>query len=168
MPSTKQSGKQQKNSAGTGFGSSKSSQKSNSRFDSLIKEYKGKKISNSELRYEVFLILDEAGVGKGSDVKEGNFYFFEYDPKWRSMLKEWDQYPLIKVIERRGNILGANLHYVSPKQRLSILNNKNRALPKETLHYYIPRNRETNFYELTEADAIILSQLPLDKFHRNR
>lgn len=168
MPRTKQNGKQQKNSAAIGFGNSKSSPKSSSKFDDLIKEYKGKKISNSELRYEVFVILDEAGVGKGSNVKEGNFYFFEYDPKWKSVLKEWDQYPLIQVIEKKGNILGANLHYVSPKQRLSILNNKNRALPKETLHYYIPRNRETNFYELTEADVLILSQLPLDKFHRNR
>jgi hypothetical protein len=168
MPSTKQNGKQQKNSAGTGFGNSKSSPKSSSKFDALLREYKGKKISNTELRLEVFMILDDAGVGRGSEVKEDNYYFFEYDPKYRSMLKEWDRYPLIRVIEKKGNILGANLHYVSPKERLSILNNKKRAVPKETLHYYIPRNRETNFYELTEADAIVLSQLPLDKFYRNR
>lgn len=112
------------------------------------------------------MILDEAGVGKGSNVKEGNYYFFEYDPKFKSMLKEWDQYPLIKVVENKKNILGANLHYISPKQRLYVLNSN--KIPNETLHYYIPRQRETNFYELTEADAIVLSQLPLDKFHRNR
>ena len=168
MPSIKRNGKQQKNSAGTGFGSSKSSQKSNSKFDELLKQYKGKAISKTELRLEVFMILDEAGVGKGSNVKVGNYYFFEYDPKYRSILKEWDRYPLIKVIEQKGNILGANLHYISPKERLSFLNNKNRAVPKQTLHYYIPRNRETNFYELTEADVTVLSQLPLDKFYRNR
>ena len=166
MPSTKQNGKQRKNSAGTGFGNSKSSQKSNSKFDDLIKEYKGKSISKTDLRLEVFMILDEAGVGKGSNVKEGNYYFFEYDPKFKSILKEWDQYPLIKVVENKKNILGANLHYISPKQRLYVLNSN--KIPNETLHYYIPRQRETNFYELTEADAIVLSQLPLDKFHRNR
>lgn len=166
MPSTKQNGKQQKNSAGTGFGNSKSSQKSNSKFDDLIKKYKGKSISKTDLRLEVFMILDEAGVGKGSNVKEGNYYFFEYDPKFKSILKEWDQYPLIKVVENKKNILGANLHYISPKQRLYVLNSN--KIPNETLHYYIPRQRETNFYELTEADAIVLSQLPLDKFHRNR
>jgi len=166
MPSTKQNGKQRKNSAGTGFGNSKSSQKSNSKFDDLIKEYKGKSISKTDLRLEVFMILDEAGVGKGSNVKEGNYYFFEYDPKFKSILKEWDQYPLIKVVEKKKNILGANLHYISPKQRLYVLNSN--KIPNETLHYYIPRQRETNFYELTEADAIVLSQLPLDKFHRNR
>lgn len=166
MPSTKQSGKQQKSSAGTGFGNSKSSQKSSSKFDDLIKKYKGKSISKTDLRLEVFMILDEAGVGKGSNVKEGNYYFFEYDPKFKSLLKEWDQYPLIKVVENKKNILGANLHYISPKQRLYVLNSN--KIPNETLHYYIPRQRETNFYELTEADAIVLSQLPLDKFHRNR
>ena len=111
------------------------------------------------------MILDEAGTGTGSYVKEGEYYFFEYDPKFRAMLREWDQFPLIKVIESKKNILGANLHYVSPKQRLGILNTN--KIPEKTLHYYIPRQRETNFYHLTKADAIVLSQLPLDKFHRN-
>ena len=169
MPRTKQSGKQQKNSAGTGFGSSKLSPKLNSRFDDFVKDLKGKRISNSNLRFEVFSILDDAGTGVGSGgLKEGEFYFFEYDPKWKSILKQWDRYPLIKVIEVKGNILGANLHYISPKERLGVLNNKNKSIPGKTLHYYIPRNRETNFYRLTEQDAVVLSQLPLEKFYRNR
>jgi len=168
MPRTKQNGKQQKSSAGTGFGSSKLSPKLSSKFDDFLKGLEGKRISNSNLRFEIFSILDDAGVGRGSDVKEGNYYFFEYMPKYKDVLKEWDRYPLIKVMERKGNILGMNLHYVSPKERLGILNNKNRSIPNKTLHYYIPRNRETNFYELSEADVLVLSQLPLEKFYRNR
>jgi hypothetical protein len=165
MPRTKQSGKQQKSSAGTGFGSSRSSQRSSSRFDVLLEKYRGKGISKTNLRMEVFMLLDDAGAGV-NDVEEGQYYFFEYIPKFRDVLREWDQYPLIKVIDKKTNILGANLHYVSANQRLGVLNNRN--IPKETLHYYIPRRSDTSFYQLTEADAVVLSQLPLDKFHRNR
>ena len=110
------------------------------------------------------MLLDDAGAGV-NDVEEGQYYFFEYVPKFKDILKEWDQYPLIKVVDKKTNILGANLHYVSAKQRLGVLNNRN--IPKETLHYYIPRRSDTSFYQLTEADAVVLSQLPLDKFHRN-
>ena len=169
MPRTKQSGKQQKNSAKTGFGNSKSSQKSNSKFKDLVDQYKGRKISKTNLRLEVFMLLDEMGAANPTtSVKVGQYYFFEYVPKFRDVLKEWDQYPLIQVVQRDKHILGANLHYISPKRRLGVLNNKNKEIPKETLHYYIPRHRETNFYELTEEDAALLSQLPLDHFHRNR
>lgn len=169
MPSTKRNGKQQKSSAGTGFGSSKSLQKSNSKFEGLLQQYKGKSISKTQLRDEVFrILLETKSQVATTDVKKGNFYFFEYDPLWKSVLKEWDQYPLIRVEERDKNILGANLHYISPKQRLSALNNKNRPMPKETLHFYIPKQRESNFFEISEADAQVLSQLPLEKFHRNR
>ena len=62
MPRTEQSGKQQKNSAKTGFGNSKSSQKSNSKFKDLVDQYKGRKISKTNLRLEVFMLLDEMGV----------------------------------------------------------------------------------------------------------
>ena len=79
MPRTKQSGKQQKSSAGTGFGNSKSSQRSSSRFDVLLEKYRGKGISKTNLRMEVFMLLDDAGAGV-NDVEEGQYYFFEYVP----------------------------------------------------------------------------------------
>ena len=108
MPSTKRNGKQRGNTAGTGFGSSKSSPNANSKFEHLITDLKGKKISKQKLREEVFNILYDNAV---ENVEEGNYYFFEYDPKFKSVLKEWDQYPLIQVLEIKGNqILGANLH----------------------------------------------------------
>ena len=49
MPPTKQSGKQQSNTAGTGFGSSSSSLKSSSKFTSLIQDLKGKSITKTNL-----------------------------------------------------------------------------------------------------------------------
>ena len=166
MPQTKRSGKQQKSSVGTGFGNSKSSPNSSSKFKELLDKFVGRKISRSNLRMEVFMLLDDMGAGRGNNIEVGKYYFFEYNPKFRDSLKEWDQYPLIQVVQKDKHILGSNLHYVSPKRRLGVLNNK--SIPNETLHYYIPKQKETNFYELDEQDAVLLSQLPLDHFHRNR
>lgn len=100
--------------------------------------------------------------------EEGKFYFFEYDPKFRDMLSRWDQYPLIQLLEKKGGqYLGANLHYITPKERLYALNTK--RMPTPTLHYYIPKRADNLFFEVTESDAQLLSQLPLEKFHkRNR
>ena len=115
MPRTKQSGKQQKSSAGTGFGNSRSSQRSSSRFDVLLEKYRGKGISKTNLRMEVFMLLDDAGAGV-NDVEEGQYYFFEYVPKFKDILKEWDQYPLIKVVDKKTNIL---VFLFSAKQNLA-------------------------------------------------
>ena len=164
MPQTKRSGKQQSNTAGTGFGSSSSSQKSSSKFDGLLKNLKGKSITKTKLRETVFNTLYDDATDQP---EEGKYYFFDYDPKFKSVLKEWDQFPLINLLEIKGNIyLGANLHYVNSNTRLSAINNK--KYPPSTLHYYIPKNADDIFFEVSEEDIQILSQLPLEKFHRNR
>lgn len=165
MPKTKQNGKQQGTSARIERGSSKSSQKTSSKFEDLVKELKGKSISVGNLRQEVFnRLFDEA-----TDLPEiGKYYLFEYDPKFRSILKKWDQYPLVQMLEIVGNnYLGANFHYMSPKERLSYLNSSAR-MPEKTLHYYIPKKADNLFFEVSVEDAAILSQLPLEKFHENR
>ena len=164
MPPTRQSGKQQSSTAGTGFGSSSSSLKSSSKFTSLIQSLKGKSITKTKLRDTVFnRLLDDAV----ETPEEGKYYFFDYDPKFKSVLKEWDQFPLIKVLEVKGNIyLGANLHYIKSNARLSAINNK--KYPAATLHYYIPKNADDIFFEVSEEDIQVLSQLPLEKFHRNK
>ena len=36
---------------------------------------------------EVFMLLDDAGAGV-NDVEEGQYYFFEYIPKFKDVLKE--------------------------------------------------------------------------------
>ena len=78
--------------AETDSGNSNSSQNENSRFDDLIERLKGNKISNSQLRDEIFgILLDDATDSPST----GNYYTFEYDPKFADKLKEWDQYPLV-------------------------------------------------------------------------
>ena len=143
--------------------SSESSPKS--RFDQLITELKGNKISNSQLRDEIFNILLNDATESPS---VGNYYTFEYDPKFADRLKEWDQYPLVYVMEyKKNNLIGANIHYIrGTNSRLKALNNK--RFPKRTLRQYIPKNADRIFFEIGEDEVQLLSTLPIEKFHRNR
>ena len=143
--------------------SSESSPKS--RFDQLITDLKGNKISNSQLREEVFnILLDDATESPST----GNYYTFEYDPKFADRLKEWDQYPLVYAMEyKKNNLIGANIHYIrGTNSRLKALNNK--RFPKRTLRQYIPKRADSIFFEIQESDVQLLSTLPIEKFHRNR
>ena len=141
--------------AGTEDTSSESSPKS--RFDQLITELKGNKISNSKLREEVFnILLDDATETPST----GKYYTFEYDPKFADRLKEWDQYPLVYAMEyKKNNLIGANIHYIrGTNSRLKALNNK--RFPKRTLRQYIPKNADRIFFEIGEDEVQLLSTLP--------
>ena len=164
MPQTEQNGMQQKNSAEIDSGSSKSSQNESSKFDSWMKSLKGKSISKPKLRDTVMeMLFDDA-----TDAPQvGKWYYFEYDPKFKDQLGEWDEFPLVKLLEKKNDIyLGANLHYLNAKARLSAINTD--KYPNSSLHYYIPKKADSIFFEVGEEDIQLLSQLPLDKFHRNR
>ena len=143
--------------------SSESSPKS--RFDQLITDLKGNKISNSQLRDEIFNILLNDATESPS---VGNYYTFEYDPKFADRLKEWDQYPLVYAMEyKKNNLIGANIHYIrGTNSRLKALNNK--RFPKRTLRQYIPKRADSVFFEIQESEVQILSTLPIEKFHYNR
>ena len=143
--------------------SSESSPKT--RFDQIITELKGNKISNSQLREEIFnVLLDDATETPST----GKYYTFEYDPKFADRLKEWDQYPLVYAMEyKKNNLIGANIHYIrGTNSRLKALNNK--RFPKRTLRQYIPKNADRIFFEIKEDEVQLLSTLPIEKFHRNR
>jgi len=52
----------------------------------------------------------------------GRMYFYFYDPKMKEMLPYYDRFPLVIPIERYSDgFLGLNLHYISPKQRIILL-----------------------------------------------
>ena len=143
--------------------SSESSPKT--RFDQIITELKGNRISNSQLREEIFnVLLDDATETPST----GKYYTFEYDPKFADRLKEWDQYPLVYVMEyKKNNLIGANIHYIrGTNSRLKALNNK--RFPKRTLRQYIPKRADSVFFEIQESEVQILSTLPIEKFHYNR
>ena len=143
--------------------SSESSPKS--RFDQLITDLKGNKISNSQLRDEVFNILLNDATESPST---GKYYTFEYDPKFADRLKEWDQYPLVYAMEyKKNNLIGANIHYIrGTNSRLKALNNK--RFPKRTYRQYIPKRADSIFFEISEDEVQLLSTLPLEKFNYNR
>ena len=165
MQSTKPSLNGEENGQQTTDANSSLSQNENSRFDGLVKSLKGKKISNSSLREEVFnILLDDATESPSV----GKFYTFEYDPKFADNLKEWDEYPLIYVMEfKKNNLIGANIHYIrGTNSRLKALNNK--RFPKRTLRQYIPKRADSIFFEIGEDEVQILSTLPIEKFHYNR
>ena len=165
MQSTKPSLNGQENGQQTMDASSSSSQSESSRFDGLIKNLKGSKISNSELREEVFnILLDDATESP----ETGKYYTFEYDPKFADKLKEWDEYPLVYVMEfKKDNLIGANIHYIrGTNSRLKALNNK--RFPKRTYRQYIPRRADSIFFEIQESEVQLLSTLPLEKFNYNR
>ena len=165
MQSTKPSLNGQENGQQTMDASSSSSQSESSRFDGLIKNLKGSKISNSELREEVFnILLDDATESP----ETGKYYTFEYDPKFADKLKEWDEYPLVYVMEfKKDNLIGANILYIrGTTSRLKALNNN--RFPKLTYRQYIPRRADSIFFEIQESEVQLLSTLPLEKFNYNR
>lgn len=52
----------------------------------------------------------------------GGMFFFYYDPKTKDSLPYYDRFPLVIPIERYPDgFLGLNLHYISPKQRIILL-----------------------------------------------
>ena len=165
MQSTKPSLNEQESGQSSTDASSSSSQSETSRFDGLIKSLKGNKISNSKLREEVFnILLDDATESP----ETGKYYTFEYDPKFADKLKEWDEYPLVYVMEfKKDNLIGANIHYIrGTNSRLKALNNK--RFPKRTYRQYIPKRADSIFFEISEDEVQLLSTLPLEKFNYNR
>ena len=165
MQSTKPSLNEQESGQSSTDASSSSSQSETSRFDGLIESLKGNKISNSKLREEVFnILLDDATESP----ETGKYYTFEYDPKFADKLKEWDEYPLVYVMEfKKDNLIGANIDYIrGTNSRLKALNNK--RFPKRTYRQYIPKRADSLFFEISEDEVQLLSTLPLEKFNYNR
>ena len=151
--------------ATTDSGNSNSLPRESSRFDELMSQIKGNKITPTKLRDEIFnILLDNATEIPQTD----RWYIFEYDPKFRDQLVEWDEYPLIYALEfKKDNLLGANMHYMGASSaRLRAINNK--KFPKSSLRYYIPKRADSIFFEISESEVQLLSLLPLEKFHRNR
>ena len=88
MQQTQLSGSQQSDTAETDSGSSNSSQKSNSKFSSYVESINGKKLSANKIRQDIFLSLYDNATDNPS---VGKWYLFEYDPKFKDQLKQYDQ-----------------------------------------------------------------------------
>lgn len=50
---------------------------------------------------------------------KGRIYMFNYNPKWKKILKIWDTFPVVVVVSLvKNGFIGLNLHYAPPWTRL--------------------------------------------------
>jgi hypothetical protein len=64
-----------------------------------------------------------SGAQSPNSVKPGKMYFFSYDPKFKSTMPFYDQFPLVVVLNYEKNgFLGLNLHYLRFHNRAIFLN----------------------------------------------
>lgn len=102
-----------------------------------------------------------------NEVRIGHLYLFEY--KATSKTPFHDTFPLVYVIDRQSDhFIGANLHYINPKSRYSVIdnliNNDYLKVPPNCVHKYLSNNVSGYFLDLgkDEWDTAIL--LPIENF----
>jgi hypothetical protein len=77
--------------------------------------------SSSSLMRESSRLKDKSVIGK--------MYFYFYDPKLKDSLPYYDRFPLTIPMEQYQNgFLGLNLHYIHPKQRITLLDKLSETL----------------------------------------
>ena len=83
----------------------------------------------------------------------GRMYFYYYDPKTKDTLPYYDKFPLVIPIEQYPDgFLGLNLHYISPKQRIILLDKLSSIL---TDHNYDENTRlRISYAYLSKASKI--------------
>lgn len=125
----------------------------------------------------------------------GRMYFYYYDPKMKDTLPYYDRFPLVIPIERHNDgFIGLNLHYISPKYRImlldklsSIMNNDEydettklrisydflkRATKifeaKPCIKKYLMAHVKSRFLEITADEWDIAVMLPVEQFVKAR
>ena len=123
----------------------------------------------------------------------GNMYCYAYDPKWKAKLQYYDEFPLIFVVEpAQGGFIGINLHYVSPRNRIILMdsltkiatdskyNSKTRLamsysvlkglskynMIKPCLKKYLYGQVRSNFVSIDASEWDIVTFLPVQKFKK--
>lgn len=85
-----------------------------------------KNLSNiqTQMNPQHFIKSNPKANKQPSALMEGSMLFFGYDPRTKNTLPFWDAFPLVILLHKRGNnVLGLNLHYLSPSVRANFLNN---------------------------------------------
>jgi hypothetical protein len=121
----------------------------------------------------------------------GKMYFYFYDPKLKDSLPYYDKFPLVIPIEQyQDGFLGLNLHYIHPKQRITLLdklsetlnNSKYDATTKIRANYaylkaaskiyeatpcikkYLYTHIQSRFLEISSNEWDIAALLPAENF----
>ena len=91
----------------------------------------------------------------------GRMYFYFYDPKTKDTLPYYDKFPLVIPIERYPDgFLGLNLHYISPKQRIILLDKLSSIL---TDHNYDEKTRLKISYSYLAKASTVFEATPCIK-----
>jgi len=128
-----------------------------------------------------------------SRITVGKMYCYYYNPKHSKTLPYYDEFPLIFVVDiNKGGFLGINLHYVSPRDRLLIMESlstivndkrygKNAKLAlsysvlqkiskyniiKPCLKRYLVSHVRSNFMQIDANEWDIAIFLPVQKFRK--
>ena len=121
----------------------------------------------------------------------GKMYFYFYDPKTKDTMPYYDRFPLVIPIESYNDgFLGLNLHYISPKYRMTLLDKlsvtaSNKTYDERTrlrLNYkylanasrvfeatpcikrYLYGHIQSRFLEITADEWDIAALLPMESF----
>ena len=87
----------------------------------LRSKVKDLSVSSSSLMRENNRLKDNSVIGK--------MYFYFYNPKLKDSLPYYDRFPLTIPMEQYQNgFLGLNLHYIHPKQRITLLDKLSETL----------------------------------------
>jgi hypothetical protein len=87
----------------------------------LRSKVKDLSVTSSSLMREDSRLKDKSVIGK--------MYFYFYDPKLKDSLPYYDRFPLTIPMEQYQNgFLGLNLHYIHPKQRITLLDKLSETL----------------------------------------
>tara|TARA_B100000768_G_scaffold180640_1_gene201164 strand:+ start:937 stop:1515 length:579 start_codon:yes stop_codon:yes gene_type:complete len=125
--------------------------------------------------------------------KVGSMYCYSYDPKWKDKLEYYDEFPLIFMVERiPKGFVGINLHYVSPRNRLILLESLTKIannqkydsttrlamsykilksmskynMIKPCLKKYLYGQVKSNFVSIDASEWDIVTFLPVQKFRK--
>ena len=111
------------------------------------------KPSPSKLMKDANRLKDSSMIGK--------MYFYFYDPKTKDSFPYYDRFPLVIPIERYSDgFLGLNLHYISPKQRVILLDKLSHYLNN---HSYDDSTRINLSYEHLKNASTIYEGIPCIK-----
>ena len=91
----------------------------------------------------------------------GRMYFYFYDPKLTDTLPYYDRFPLVIPIKRLPDgFIGINLHYISPKYRITLLDKLSTILNN---HAYDETTRLKISYEYLKNASRIFEATPCIK-----
>ncbi len=121
----------------------------------------------------------------------GKMFIYFYDPKTKDKMKYYDRFPLVIPIENyKDGFLGLNLHYITPRQRIILLDKlsetaSNKSFDENTklrisyaylaaaskafeatpcIKRYLFSQIESRFLEITANEWDIAVMLPVESF----